>query len=296
MANSKNQRMAGEVWQNYQIESFGSNDLAKLRADGLTNNDILKVAAASKYVEPEMDQQLRKLNNESIDFNKIPSKVQKQLLQRGEIGSDFIFLGGNPNDDKNYRAGNSPTKTRTATTKGGGYGEGEYQAPTQWIDNEATRNMPRGDRSEMLRWEGMNADGTANALRGTRIEPDRDGDKSYLKTRDTTWAVPNDYLPRSTPAPAAKAPDAPQQQGQQGQSAPPAPPLNERFDPTKYMLNTPSTATPSSTASSSSADDENRKMRYGYNFDNSGGLELGGFEKYIGGYQKYLDGLPRNLA
>ncbi len=280
------QRMAGEVWKNYQIESFGANDLEKLRRDGLTNNDILKVAAASRRVEGDMDQRLRQLNNEPIDYKKIPKKVQGQLMRRGELGDKFVFMGGDPNDDKNYRSNGASSSMKAMNSpQVGGTRTNTVTAPKEWIANEATRDMPRGDRSEVFYWDGINADGTANALRGTRVESNTQGGKQVMRERDTTWRVSDDYLARRESA-ARPAAAKSQQQSYGGESGPPAPPLTERFDPSKYMLNTPSF---SSASSSSSKEDDGQPKRYGYTLGNSGGIELGGYERFI-------KGLPSGLV
>ena len=283
-----NQRMAGEIWRTYDVAKIGNDnfddaDLNHLLKQKTSNNDILRIAAASGRVDASTDQRLRKLNNESIDIRKVPMKAQAGLAKRG-ILDNVMYLGGDPNDDKSYAAGPSGggKKVRAMNSPNvGGYREVETEPPTQWINNSATRDIPRGDRSEILRWDGINADGSAAALRGTRVEEDRDGSRQMLKTRDVTWRVPDDYLSSRQQARSSDSGSGPGSSTPAATAEAPAP-LTERFDASKYALRTP---VPSSTDTTEEA---RRQTRFGYT-GMGGGIELGGFERYV-------KGLPSGLV
>lgn len=274
--------MAGEIWRTYDVAKIGNDgfddaDLNHLINQKYANNDILKIAAASGRVDASTDQRLRNLNNETISMSKVPMKAQGGLFRRG-ILDNVIYLGGDPNDDKSYAAGPSGGTTRSNNSPNvGGSREIENEPQTQWINNSSTKDIPRGDRSEILRWEGINANGSAAALRGTRVEEDRDGDQQMLKTRDTTWRIPDDYLP-----PRQQAGSAGSGSGSGSTSTAPAEaaaPLTERFDASKYALRTPTTTSSESDASASPA---RSQIRFGYT-NLGGGIELGGFERFVKG-------------
>lgn len=288
-----NQRMAGDIWRTYDARSIGGegfddNDLRELQKRGWTNNDILKAAAASGRVDSGTDQRLRRLNEDTINYKQIPDSVKKQLFKRGELGSNYVFLGGDVNDHANYRSGPSQrgdsdndfprTRNPGATSA----------APRrrEWV-GDAIKDVPVGDRSEVLRWGGINADGSAIGLRGTRVNPVADGKRFKLQEQDVSWRVPDDYLPRQE---SAKAPSTSKSKSATAKAEPPAPPLTERFDPTKYMLNTPvsSSSSSSSTTAAKTGEDDRQKL-YGYGSSGSGGMNLGGYERFI-------KGLPSGLV
>lgn len=262
MAKNK-QRMAGEIWRTYDVKAIGNDgfddaDLNHLLKQKASTNDIFKIAAASGRVDASADQRLRKLSQEnqgkqgktSTGFNKNYGGGS------GKVGSGMISRGGNESNPR------------------------EYGNPDNIVQvDKGKRYYETGDKSELLSWNGINADGSAAALRGTRIEPDRDGDKSYLKRRDITWRVPDDYLP-----PRSQSASASGSQQQQRAVEPPreAPPLTERFDASRYALRTP---VPSS---ADTTEEKRRQTRFGIT-SMGGGIELGGYERYI-------KGLPSGLV
>lgn len=197
-----NQRMAGEVWRTYDVKSkgganFDDADLNHLIGRGWSNNDILKAAAAAGRVDSSTDQRLRALNNEK-------KKPQMMRVRRGKDG-DY--------EDVDFNS---------------------IPEPTKWIANKATLGkVPVGDASEKLYWQGVAADGSAMALRGTRVEPEKEGKRYILKKNDMTWRLPDDYLN------SRAAQEAPQERDEPSAPAPVAG-VSERFDPAKYALQTPS--------------------------------------------------------
>lgn len=257
--------MAGEIWRTYDVKAIGNDgfddaDLNALLKQKTSTNDIFKIAAASGRVDASVDQRLRKLSQEN------QSKAGMISRDGGKTWTD-ITAGFN----RNYGGGSGKISRSWDSEKDDKGNPHEYGNPYNIVQvDNGKRYYDTGDQSERLFWNGINADGSAVALRGTRIEPDKDGDKRYLKRRDITWRVPDDYLP-----PRAESRSSSGSQQQQAVETPrEAPPLTERFDASRYALRTP---VPSSTDTTEEA---RRQTRFGYT-GMGGGLELGGYERFI---------------
>ena len=200
--NGKKNRMAGEVWREYDASSkggagFDGKDIKYLSKQGWSHNDIMRAAAASQNVGAGADQKLRKLNTQSYGAKDLPDSVLKQMRRHAGITgmshlntAEFNFLGGDRNDASNWRVGKAGAGVQgngMEATIWNGLGEQRVQ---EW--NRKAQNARDGKGNKpVLTWQGINADGTANAPTGTRL---RRNDEGELREKNVTWRLPADFV------------------------------------------------------------------------------------------------------
>jgi hypothetical protein len=261
------QRMAGEVWQEYDAkgkggEGFDGEDIRHLQKQGWSHNDIMRAAAASGDVRGGADQKLRKLNSQTMSARDLPESVLKDMRRSSGIAglggwndADYVFLGGDRKDSSNYqvRSNNAAKGKSLEHDIIGNLGD---DAMGKWNRKAARQRGGGKDGGSVLTWQGINADGSANAPTGTMTVKRENGKLGKMyKEKNVTWRLPPDFVATATtPAtPATPAPVTP---------APAAKPV------TPFNLGSYATRTAPSVSSNSSG---------GGSFSGSGGFDISDF-------------------
>ena len=219
------QRMAGEVWRNYDATSnggasFDGKDLKHLVKEGWAYNDIYKAAAASGRVNANANRQLSLLGTADSKYSPfkkdgaVPHDVMwdavgsKFLSQEGYNGDslkqDIRFLGGDPSKKKNYVVGyQEDEKGRRAE---GYYGSLGGDDTMVWRRPGSAFQDEQGKQQDVLRWGGVDADGRALGLSGVRIKGD--DSKFNRQNMSTSWSLPKDFIAERDAAAFGKQMDA----------------------------------------------------------------------------------------
>ena len=207
--------MAGEVWRGYDANSQGKkgfdvDDLKHLQGEGWSNNDIMRAAAASGNVHSGADVRLKKLNTETTDIYRIPDSVKDDMIERGglgsyhaQLGAGYTHLGGDKKNMHNWHITGGANQDERWNNRFGMI----HHNNKEWEEIGAKNidgynyasSTKRGDNKEdrsVMTWQGINADGSANALSGTYTEKGEDGN---IETRDLTWRLPSGYLNSEEP-------------------------------------------------------------------------------------------------
>ena len=221
VANSSTDGKAKPTWSTYSAadkggSGFSGKDIKYLQKQGLYNNDIMRAAAASGDVRSGADRKLSQLNTQVMSANDLPESVMKDVRRHAGMTSafpgvrqaDYVFLGGDRKDSSNYQI-------RAGSNEGGsqqGFEDGLFRGSTndligKWNRKAANQRGGGKDGKSVLTWQGINADGSANAPTGTTTIKRENGKLGEMyKEKDMTWRLPQskvnaggEYAPTETP-------------------------------------------------------------------------------------------------
>jgi hypothetical protein len=205
------QRMAGEVWREYDASSqggagFDGKDLKQLVKDGWSYNNIYKAAAAAGHVNANADRQLKLLGTKESKYSplkkdgfRVPGDVfygAVDMFGEGANDSESLrnrvrFLGGDPNKAKNWITANSDKDKASAQASsyygslGNDDGLSWHRPNTRWSDE-------KGKQQDVYTWGGLDGEGRALALNGISIKGD--DSKFNRQNRGTSWTLPQDVV------------------------------------------------------------------------------------------------------
>lgn len=249
----KKQRMAGEVWRDYDASSnggasFDNKDLKHLVDQGWSNNDIMKAAVASGHVKAGADRQLRLLGTKESKYSpfkqdgfKPPREVfwsSFDTFGDGASDTDSLmnrvrFLGGDPDKKKNWIVAATDRDKASAQSPdyygslGNDAGMSWYRPGTKYLDD-------KGKAQEVFSWGGVDADGRGQALRG--IELKGEGRNFNRQNRSTSWSLPKDFVAERDQAAFAEQMDAHKAANPDPKPTTPTAPASKPapFDPSKF--------------------------------------------------------------
>jgi len=280
VANSSTGGAVKPTWSTYSAagkggSGFDGKDIKYLQKQGLSNNDIMRAAAASGDVRSGADQRLRKLNTQAMSARDLPesvmSDIRKHAGMTGAIGgmgqADYIFLGGDRKDSSNYQI-------RARSNEGGGQqglenvliGASTNDLIGQWNRKAANQRGGGKDGKSVLTWQGINADGSANAPTGTMTVKRENGKLGEMyKEKGITWRLPQDVVnaggqAASTATTTAQAPATTQASATTAganQSPAVATPKAPAFNVTDWMTPVQSSSSSSSSNSHSTTESSN---------------------------------------
>lgn len=241
--------MAGDIWKTYDASTQGGAGFSKadfdyLRSQNWMNSDIYKAAARSGNIDAEANQLLTGLS-QSIGASSLPTAVRQSLKRyiEGDEKSNRVeytyqFLGGDRDDASNYRI-NHKTSAPTPKKSRGFLGGFTTQDALQKYGKDMQSYLSRGDLTEpfdstqgathwtmdwnkkieekhgaqVYSWNGINADGSANALGGYEMKDtgkrNHPSDPTTIHKRTNfTWRLPSEAstTPPPTPPPADPPP------------------------------------------------------------------------------------------
>jgi hypothetical protein len=172
---------------------FDGKDIKYLSRQGWSNNDIMRAAAYSGNVQAGADQKLRKLNTATMSAKDLPDSVLRDFRKHGGIAGalggwnnhNYTYLGGDADDSRNYRisAKDSPADRP-------GYED-------NIIDSLSSDQMGKWNKKngKVLTWQGINADGTANAPTGFKTVERENGKLGEMyKDKAITWRLPQEMV------------------------------------------------------------------------------------------------------
>lgn len=193
---SDSQRMAGDIWSTYDPKSqggagFDNDDFKYLRGQNWSNADLFKAAAKSGNIDAKTDQKLRNLGRE-MTLADLPKSVRSISHGDWDYSNDpesyqerYNFMGGDKNDPDNYYI---TGRSNERNAKAPAYGVFDMINTAEV--SKLNENAKSKNGQKIYQWNGLNADGSANAV--TSWKEDGDGKRQYQ-----TWLAPKAETPAS---------------------------------------------------------------------------------------------------